>query len=323
MEVFYELARAISSFLCETNLIHTARIRIKIGHNSKTIRVSTWWEEGDGMKKWLLGILGAVVLLSGCASKESKALRDDENVQAEIRDTIIQKGKDDFNLELAPMMDKLKFDFQNALPIIDDKRLRVPVRTTNKPIFQFDASIKIEADNSGYRALGEIDIDNGGLHALAEYLLTKIYRLEHKSKLDTFLNNEKGVSLYSVKVMAKTSVFIEDEKEKEKLIKSMTADYNAGKFDDPSQYADLLSKHMLEEDRHNNEGYLPDLKFDVELTPSEQSKKKSPEEKFEKVIDYVRENESNLPSGKYIFSMYTDEERKNRLSEYITINHKK
>lgn len=275
------------------------------------------------MKKWLLGMLVAVVFLSGCASKESKALRDDENMRTEIRETIIQKGKEDFDLELAPMMDKLKFSFQNALPIIDDKQLEVPVRTTNKPIFQFDASIKIDADNSGYRALGEIDIENGGLNALGGYLLTKIYRLEHKSKIDEFLSYEKGVSLYSVKVMSKTSVFIEDEAEKEKLFKSMAADYNAGKFDDPSQYADLLSKHMLEDNNHNDEGYLPDLDFDIELTPSEQSKKRSPEEKFEKVIAYVYENEKNLPSGKYIFSMYTDGERKNRLAEYITINHER
>ena len=273
------------------------------------------------MKKRLLGMLLAVVFLSSCGSKESKAFRDDENVRAEIYDTIILKGKEDYNLELMPNMDKLKFGFQNALPIIDDTELKVTVRTTNNPVFEFDAYIEIDADNSGHRALGEIDIDRRGLHALGEFLLTSIYRLEHKNKLDDFLRYEKGVSLYSVKVLAKTSVFIEDEKEKEKQIKSLTADYNGGKFDDPSEYADLLSEFMLEDNNYNDEGYLPDLHFDIELTYSDISKGISAEAKFEKVISYVYENETQLPSGEYIFSMYTDDERKTRLSEYITINH--
>jgi uncharacterized protein YceK len=36
----------------------------------------------------------------------------------------------------------------------------------------------------------------------------------------------------------------------------------------------------------------------------------------------VHKNESHLPSGEYIFSMYLeDEKEKMRLAEYITINH--
>ena len=126
--------------------------------------------------------------MSGCASRESKAFRDDENVRTEIHDTIVQKGQEDYNLVLIPNMDKLKFGFQNALPIIDDEELKVPVRTTNNPEFQFDAYINIDADNSGYRALGEIDIESRGLHDLGEFLLTSIYQLEHRSKLDKFLS---------------------------------------------------------------------------------------------------------------------------------------
>ena len=121
--------------------------------------------------------------------------------------------------------------------------------------------------------------------------------------------------------MAKTSVFIEDETEKEKLIKSMTADYNAGKFDNPSEYADLLAKFMLEENNYNDEGYLPDLHFDIELTYSDISKGISAEEKFGKVMSYVHKNETYLPSGEYIFNMYVeDDKEKTRLTEYITID---
>ena len=274
------------------------------------------------MNKRLASLLLATIFLSGCASKESKAFRDDENVQSEIRDTIIRKGKEDFNLDLIPNMDKLKFDFVDALPLIDDERLRVPVRTTNNPEFKFEASIKIDADNSGYRALGDIDIESGGLHNLGEFLLTSIYQSEHKNKIDKFLKDQKGVSLYSVNVVAKTLVFIEDEKEKELLVKSLTADYNAGKFDEPSEFAGLLTKHMLEANNYNNEGYLPDLHFVIELTYSEKSKKISAEEKFERVIAYVHKNEANLPSGEYIFNMKDDEEE-TRLAEYITINHER
>ena len=273
------------------------------------------------MKKWLISMLLPVLFLSGCASKESKAFRDDENVRAEIHDTIVQKGQEDYNLKLIPNMGKMKFGFQNALPLIDDEALRVPVRTTNNPEFQFDAYITIDADNSGYRALGEIEIDRRGLHDLGEFLLTSIYQLEHRSKLDKFLQDEKGVSLNSVEVLAKTSVFIKDEKEKEKLIKSMIADYNAGKFDDPSEFADLLTKFMLEDNNYNDKGYLPELHFDIELTYRDIAKGISADEKFEKVISYVHKNETHLPSGKYIFKMNVDDEKNTSLGEYITIDH--
>lgn len=263
-------------------------------------------------------ILLSTVMLVSCASKESKEFRDDKNVQAEIYETIIKKGEEDFDLKLVPNMEKLKFSFTDALPLIDDERLVVPVKTTNKPIFKFDAVIKIDAKNDGYRALDNIEIDSGGLSKLGEFLLTYIFKVENKRKLKEFLDYEKGVSLYSVNVLSKTSVYIEDDEVRDELVRSMTADYNAGKFDNPKEYAYLLSKFMLEDNNHNDEGYLPELYFDIELTYSDISKGVTAEEKFAKVISYVRVNETSLPNGDYIFDIYDEEEE--RLVEYITIN---
>lgn len=262
-------------------------------------------------------ILLLTVLLASCASKESKEFRDDENVQKEIYETIIKKGEEDFNLKLVPNMDKLRFDFTDALPLIDDEQLIVPVETTNKPIFKFNAIIRIDAKNDGYRALDEIEIDSGGLSGLGEFLLTYIFMVENKSKFKAIIDYEEGVSLSSVNVLSKTSVYIEDEKKREELIHSMTADYNAGKFGEPEEHASLLSKFMLEDNNHNDEGYLPKLDVKVELTYSESSKGVKPEDKFEKVVSYVQKNERNLPNGDYVFS--SPREGEDRLVEYITI----
>lgn len=269
-------------------------------------------------QRWMIMVLLSTVMLVSCASKESKEFRDDKNVQAEIYETIITKGEEDFNLKLVPNMDKLKFSLTDALPLIDDQKLIVPVKTVNNPVFKFDAVIKIDARNDGYRALDEIEIDSGGLSKLGEFLLTYIFKVENKSRFKKLLDFEKGVSLYSVNVLSKTSVYIEDAEERDELVRSMTADYNAGKFDNPKEYTYLLSKFMLEDNHYNDEGYLPRLDFDIELTYSDILKGVTAERKFAKVISHVRENETSLPNGYYIFDIY--DEKEERLVEYITIN---
>ena len=54
------------------------------------------------------------------------------------------------------------------------------------------------------------------------------------------MDYDKGISLKDVQVLSKASVFIEDTQKKDKVIYSMTKDYNDGEFNDAEKYAELL-----------------------------------------------------------------------------------
>ena len=148
-------------------------------------------------------------------------------------------------------MKKMKFSLQHGLPLVNDKKVTVPVKTVGNPVFTFNAAANIESDNSGYRGLGEIEIDNRGLDGLGEFLLERIFREEYKSEIKTVMDYDKGISLKDVQVLSKASVFIEDTQKKDKVIYSMTKDYNEGEFNDAEKYAKLLEKHMLEINNFN------------------------------------------------------------------------
>jgi len=89
--------------------------------------------------KWMITFLLTIVLLSSCASKESKKFINDEKIQAEISETIISQGQENYDLELIPNMKKMKFSQQDGLPLVDDKKVIVPVKTVGNPVFTFNA----------------------------------------------------------------------------------------------------------------------------------------------------------------------------------------
>jgi hypothetical protein len=266
-------------------------------------------------KKWIITFLLTTVLLSSCASKESKKFINDDEIQAEISETIISLGQEKYDLELVPNMKKMKFSLQHGLPLVNDKKVTVPVKTVGNPVFTFNAAANIESDNSGYRGLGEIEIDNRGLEGLGEFLLERIFQEEYKSEIKTVMDYDKGISLKDVQVLSKASVFIENTQKKDKVIYSMTKDYNEGDFNDAEKYAELLEKHMLEINNFNGEEYLPELSFLIKKT---YMSNESFVEKFNKVILFVRENE-NLPKGWYSFEAESDDEAEGELSELIKI----
>jgi len=254
--------------------------------------------------KWMITFLLTIVLLSSCASKESKKFINDEKIQAEISETIISQGQENYDLELIPNMKKMKFSQQDGLPLVDDKKVIVPVKTVGNPVFTFNAEANIESDNSGFRDLGEIEIDNRGLEGLGEFLLERIFQEEYKSEIKSVIEYEKGISLKDVNVLSRASVFIDDTKKKDRVIYSMTKDYNEGKFNDAEKYAELLKKHMLEINNFNGEEYLPELSFLIKKTSMSDE---SFDEKFNKVISFVRENK-NLPKGWYSFEAESEDE---------------
>ena len=94
----------------------------------------------------------------------------------------------------------MKFSLQHGLPLVDDKKVTVPVKTVGNPVFTFNAVANIESDNSGYRGLGEIEIDNRGLEGLGEFLLERIFREEYKSEINSVMDYDKGISLKDVQV---------------------------------------------------------------------------------------------------------------------------
>ena len=265
--------------------------------------------------KWMMTLLLSIVLLAGCGSEESKKFRDDKNVQLEIYETIISKGKERYDLELVPDMDKIKFNLNSGLPTVNDKQLTVPVKTVGKPEFKFEAIIEIKFDNSGYRDLGEVDIHHRGLSGLGKFLLEHIFLEEYKSELEEVINYDSGVSLSWVNVLSKSSVFIEDKEEEDKIIRALTADYNAGKFANPEEYATLLDKHMLEEDKSIDGDYLPDIYFVFKISATSG---KNFEKRFYNIVSYLQENK-NLPSGAYRLRADSDNKEENKLSELTKI----
>lgn len=266
-------------------------------------------------KKWMITFLLTTVLLSSCASKESKKFINDKKIQAEISETIISQGHEKYDLELVPNMKEMKFSLQHGLPLVNDKKVTVPVETVGNPVFTFNATAKIESDNSGYRGLAEIEIDNRGLDGLGEFLLERIFREEYKSEIKSVMDYDKGISLKDVQVLSKASVFIEDTHKKDKVIYSMTRDYNEGEFNDAEKYAELLEKHMLETNNFNGEEYLPELSFLIKKTYMSDEPFV---ETFNKVILFVRDNK-NLPKGSYSFEAESDDEAEDELSELIKI----
>jgi len=105
-------------------------------------------------------------------------------------------------------------------------------------------------------------------------------------------------------VLSKASVFIDDTKKKDRDIYSMTKDYNDGKFNDAEKYAELLGKHMLEINNLIGEEYLPELSFLIKKTSMSDE---SFDEKFNKIISFVRENK-NLPKGWHSFEAESEDE---------------
>ena len=98
-----------------------------------------------------------------------------QKIQAEISETIISLGQENYGLELIPNMKKMKFSLQHGLPLVDDKKVVVPVKTVGNPVFTFNAEANIESDNSGFRGLGEIEIDNRGLRGAGRVSVGNVF----------------------------------------------------------------------------------------------------------------------------------------------------
>lgn len=242
------------------------------------------------MKKISLLILCiAIFIISGCGSREARKFKKDDNVRAKISEIIIEKGKSEYNLDLKPNTDKVKFAFQNGVLLIDSNTLIVPVDVKGTPTFEFDARVSIE-DIDGKLRIEEVNIEQ--VTRLGTELLTNLYKQKHKKIFEEI--EDKGAKINNVEVVAETSVFIEDEKERARLFRDLGSDHKAGYFSNSKKYKELMNKY-IERDSEDRGKYLPDIDIDVQES---YSSKETTEEKFNDFVSYMRKNK-NLPKGYY------------------------
>lgn len=268
------------------------------------------------MKKHLLGILlfSLSLLLIGCASKESRQFKNNKQVRADIEETIISIGKEDFSLDLIPNVKKMKFGLQNGVPLVDDKTLIVPVKTTGEPDYSFDVELQIEEQQDGTLQIGKVEMRT--LDQLGNFLLEDIYAKKFKESFKQLEKVDTDLSIHNIRIDSLTSIHYDDENMLEQYRKSLAEDYNAGNFTDPAKFITLIDKHRLKEDHSRDGIYLPEVTIRVKRP---ENAKLDPEEKVQAIIHYIEESR-DLPLGNYFVSIPSE---KDHPSIYETIQKRK
>lgn len=250
----------------------------------------------------LIGLFLLAVLLCGCVNPVSKSWKEDEDVQEKIQKLIVSKGEDMYNLELAPNVEDMKFERANGLPWPDSSKLTVPVKTIGNPEFSFTANLTVDARKELDDSIEEIDIFGSpyGLGHFGNFLMAHMFKEKFKNEIKEILDYDTGVYLDRVYIFSKTSVFIENVEERNELMRAISADYNAGKFDNFNEYSNLEETYFL----NNGSENLPEIFITIDQT----SDSATTEEKFNNIILFIKGNK-NLPRGKYhIKTIYSNKD---------------
>jgi hypothetical protein len=252
------------------------------------------------VKKWIVFLI-IVVILNGCASKESKEFRKDKEVQEEIEEIIISKGEE-YGLKLEPNTKKMNFALQPGVPLIDDRTLLIPVKTIGEPEFSFELRLNIEDPGDGTREIGDFEFWLS--EDIGDFLVKHAFEEEYKSAFDALLEFGSHIYISDINVDSKTSGYFEDKQEEMKLIRAIATDYHAGKFANPKEYANLLEKYMLDEIKHSKKKiYLPSIYFTIDIPDYEDVDN-------QKLINDIKEyilHDKNLPRATYSFSSVDNE----------------
>lgn len=262
------------------------------------------------MKSWIV-IFISILIISGCANPEAKRFKNDEVVQAEIKELIVSKGAEMYGLELNPIMEDMEFGRGPALPSVDSMKLVVPVKTTGIPEFTFNAIVDIGDTEAGEIGIKGVDIygNPNGLGYLGNFLMSYVFQTKFHNEMDEILNYDKGIYLDRVMVQSKASIYIEDEEELEQMMRAITADYNAGKFNNSDEYTYLIDTYGL--------GGLPQ----VFIKMDQASDSAATEKKFNNLVAYMTNNK-DLPAAEYHIKTYSTQKDVSTFSKVLVIGDK-
>lgn len=286
------------------------------------------------MKRIIL-LFTLTIVLTGCYSKEAKELTKDKDTQARIAETIIKQGKEQFNIDLEPDVNRIKFTFPHGkqlFPIKTDHRIVIPVQTKGVPVYRFKvyADIYNEIEEKYVFNPDKVELDSlGGLNEFGKFLLSKVYKSLYNDALQKIRDFDPEINIKEIVVRDKYSyIHFEDVEELKALRYDLVKDYNAGYFNDPDQFEAVLKRQMIEPDpetliyEEQLYGEFPctaHISLEVEHNTTHL---KSREDRMLDIVDYIRSN-PKLPNGYYGIHLTEENSEKtsnqNRLYESVVV----
>lgn len=248
----------------------------------------------------------SLLLLTACFhSKEAKQIKNSKESKTEIEAAIKNIAKEKYGMDVNVNMKKLKFAFPEGKNMLmkTDKRLEVPVETVGSPKYQFKIYMSIYNSELDKYQFDEDELELRDFSRMGRVLITDVYEELYENELKKLVEFDEGVEL-EVRIDTRFNRYFEDEKEEDALLKKFADDYNAGKFEDPKEYASLIKKHAELPDEESKL-YDEQIKAGIPCTPEikvsikyEEDEKQTLEEKLTAFVEFI-ENEETLPNGRY------------------------
>lgn len=238
----------------------------------------------------LIMVVILITLLSGCLSKEGRAIMKNDDMKEQIEEAVSAYGNDFYDLELEADTDDMEFGPDQKFPLVKNMdELRVPVKVIGNPAYVVRADFSIKADEEGKREPRLMEIV--GLEELGDFLLTHIYLLHHEKDLKA-LDEMDGVHLEEVLVKSQSA-------QDGSLIYSLIEDYNKGEFRNAKHYDKLMAKHQSQ-----LPNYLPKITINVFSVKEDRMR-----EKFEDFVAHLESGHTSIPNAEYhIYSSSTEED---------------
>ncbi|WP_404442703.1 hypothetical protein LG307_13245 [Sutcliffiella horikoshii] len=244
-----------------------------------------------------------IPLLSGCLSKEGRAIMKNDDIKEQIEEQVSAYGIDFYDLELEADTDDMEFGPDQKFPLVKNMdELRVPVKVIGVPAFVVSADFSIKADKDGKREPSLMEIE--GIEELGDFLLTHLYLLHHEKDLKA-LDEMDGVHLEEVLVKSESA-------QEGSLIYSLIEDYNDGKFRNAVHYDKLMAKHQSQ-----LPNYLPKITVNVFS-----SKEDTMREKFENFVAHLESGHTSIPRAEYHIYSSSSEEDSEKLTKEIRVDGK-
>jgi len=245
----------------------------------------------------------AIPLLTGCLSKEGRAIMKNDDMKEQIEEQVSAHGKDYYSLELEADTDDMEFGPDQKFPLVKNMdELRVPVKIIGDPAHVVRADFSIKADEDGVREPRLMEIV--GMEELGDFLLTHLYLLHHEKDLKA-LDEMDGVHLKEVLVKSQSS-------EDGSLIYPLIEDYNDGKFRNADHYDKLMAKHQVQ-----LPNYLPKITVNVFSVKEDTMRKE-----FENFVAHLESGHTSIPRAEYYIYSSSSEDDYEKLTKEIRVDGK-
>ena len=245
------------------------------------------------MKLKMMLLAAIILLMGGCASSEAKQFKNDKGVQKEIYDRIKQDIAEYRGLDVEPLTEDMSYEHTvPGLPVLDEDRLTVPVKTEGKPSKVIDVEILLTEEEGAKKIFG---IEYDSLNELGTELLTGLFEEKHKKALKAL--EKQGSEIKSIRVESKLEGYKEGGLEQRDLVFELSEDYHSGKFKDLDEYYYLMDKYI---ERTNSEGNMDNPYILLEIPRSDESDEEILS-KMEAIMEYI-ETSNKLPGGMYQIS---------------------